>query len=39
MIGYKTITLKDNMTKDEFLSLDNITNNFINVTDRGEKYE
>ena len=39
MIGYKTITLKDNMTKDEFLSLDNITNNFLNVTDRGEKYE
>ena len=39
MIGYKVIILKDNMTKDEFISIKNVNENFINVTNRGEDYE
>ena len=39
LIGYKTITLKDNMTVEKFLTLDNINNNFKNITDRNSKYE
>ena len=39
MIGYKVVTLKDNMSKEEFLSIKNIKENFVNVTNRGEYYE
>ena len=39
MIGYKVITLKDNISKEEFLSIENINQNFKNVTNRGEDYE
>ena len=38
-IGYKIINLKDNMTKEEFISIENIKENFKNVTTRGEDYE
>ena len=33
------ITLKEGMSKEEFLSIENINANFINVTDRGGYYE
>ena len=39
MIGYKTITLKDNITKEEFVSIEYIKENFINVTERYNYYE
>ena len=39
MIGYKTVTLKDNVTRDEFVSGEYIKNNFINVTTGFEYYE
>lgn len=39
MIGYKVIKLKDNISKEEFVSISNINQNFINVTNRGEDYE
>lgn len=39
MIGYKTITLKDNMTKEQFLSIKNVNENFINVMNRNSQYE
>ena len=39
-IGYKTITLKDNITKDEFVSGEYIKENFENVKDKyKEHYE
>ena len=39
MLGYKLINLKDNMTVEKFLSIDNVKENFINVIDRGYYYE
>jgi hypothetical protein len=39
MLGYKLINLKEGMSKEEFLSIENINANFINVTDRGGYYE
>lgn len=39
MLGYKLIHLKENMTKEEFVSMKNINENFKNVTNRGAKYE
>ncbi len=39
MIGYKVITLKDNMTKEQFLSIENINSNYNNVMDRNSLYE
>ena len=39
MIGYKVITLKDNMTVEQFLSIENINNNYKNVMDRNSQYE
>ena len=39
MIGYKLINLKDGITEEEFLSVDYINNNIINVLDRGALYE
>lgn len=39
MIGYKVFNLKDNMSKEEFISIENIKQNFKNVTDRGGDYE
>lgn len=39
MIGYKVITLKDNMTKDNFLTIENVKENIVNVINRGDKYE
>ena len=37
MIGYKIINLKDNMTQEKFISIENINSNFINITNRGNK--
>ena len=37
MIGYKIINLKDNMTQEKFISIENINSNFINITNRGDK--
>ena len=39
ILGYKLINLKDNMTNEEFLTIDYIKENFENVTDRGVHYE
>ena len=39
MIGYKVINLKDNMTKETFITIENINENFKNVADRGDDYE
>ncbi len=39
MIGYKTITLKDGMTREEFVSIENIKENFVNITGGYEHYE
>ncbi len=39
MIGYKTITLKDGTTKEEFVSIENIKENFVNITGGYEHYE
>ena len=39
LIGYKIINLKKDMSKENFLSIENINNNFINVTDRYSEYE
>ena len=39
MLGYKLINLKDNMTNEEFVSMKNIKENFINYIDRGVYYE
>ena len=38
MIGYKLINLKANMTKEQFLTIENLNANFINVTDRYSYY-
>lgn len=38
MLGYKLIILKDNTTIEEFVTIEYITNNFINVIDRGVLY-
>lgn len=37
-IGYKLITLKDGITKNDFLSMEYINNNIVNVLDRGDEY-
>lgn len=39
LIGYKTITLKDDMTKEQFLTIENLNNNFKNIIDRNSQYE
>jgi hypothetical protein len=39
MLGYKLINLKDNMTVEKFLTIENINENFINVIDRGDYYD
>ena len=39
MIGYKTITLQNNMTKEEFLSIENLNENFKNIMNRNSQYE
>ena len=39
MLGYKTITLKADMTKETFLSIDNVKANFKNVTEGNTHYE
>lgn len=39
MIGYKLITLKNNVSKEEFVSIDYIKENFKNETARYEHYE
>ena len=39
MLGYKIYNLKDGMTKEQFLSIENINANFINITDRNGDYE
>lgn len=39
MIGYKTINLKDNITREEFVGIDYINENFINETAGYEYYE
>lgn len=39
LLGYKVYNLKDDMTKEEFVSIENLNANFISVTNRGEKYE
>ena len=39
MLGYKVINLKANMTAQEFLSIDNIRQNFINNTNGSDQYE
>ena len=33
------INLKDNMTKEQFLTIENINNNFKNIMDRNSQYE
>lgn len=38
MIGYKIINLRDNMTIEKFLTIENINENFRYVLDRGEDY-
>lgn len=38
MVGYKLINLKEEMDVDTFLSIDNINQNIINVTNRGDGY-
>jgi predicted MPP superfamily phosphohydrolase len=38
-IGYKEITLKDNLTKEEFISIENIKENFKNITTGYGYYE
>lgn len=39
IIGYKVITLKDGMTKEEFVSIENINENFANITGGYKHYE
>jgi predicted MPP superfamily phosphohydrolase len=39
MIGYKLVTLKDNMSKEDFVSMSNLESNFKNVTRGYEHYE
>ena len=39
MLGYKLINLKENMSVEKFISIENINQNFINITNRGEDYE
>lgn len=39
MIGYKVINLKENMDKQKFLSIENVNQNFINVTTGYAHYE
>ena len=39
MMGYKTVTLKGDMTAEEFVSMQNISENFKNVTGGYENYE
>ena len=38
-IGYKEITLKDNLTTEEFISIENIKENFKNITTGYDYYE
>ena len=38
MMGYKIVTLKKDMTAQEFLSIENIRQNFINNTNGSEQY-
>lgn len=38
MLGYKVITLRENMSQDAFLSIENLNENFINFTNGGEYY-
>lgn len=38
-IGYKLINLKEDITKDEFLSMEYVSNNIINVIDKGGLYD
>lgn len=39
MLGYKLITLQDNVTEESFISIENLNSNFQNVTDGGKYYE
>ena len=39
MMGYKIINLKNNMTQEKFISIENVNQNFINVLNRGDDYE
>lgn len=39
MLGYKLINLKDNMTVESFITIENIRENFINYIDKGVYYE
>ena len=39
ILGYKLINLKDNISNEEFLTIEYVNENFINVTDRGVYYE
>ena len=39
MLGYKLITLREGMSQAEFVGIENLTENFINVTSGGEYYE
>lgn len=39
MLGYKLINLRDNMTVEKFITIENINENFINVIDRGDYYD
>ena len=39
MIGYKIINLKEGMTMESFIDVNNIHTNFKNVIDRGDLYE
>lgn len=39
MLGYKTITLEDNMTIEKFLNMENVSENFINNTAGMSYYE
>jgi hypothetical protein len=39
IIGYKLINLKDNIKIEDFINIQYINENFINVIDRGDLYE
>ena len=39
MIGYKVINLEDGMTKEAFLTIENVNRNYINVREGNEYYE
>ena len=38
MLGYKVITLRENMSQEAFVSIENVNENFVNKTDGGEYY-